>query len=192
MPKLSALVMWSLALTLVADPSGAQQTPPRQQNGGGVRQPVRPPSQTPAPSTPPATTPPVTTPPTTTPPTTSLPATCPPATTPPVTSSPATPPGGITHSNGLGQTYVNFTPRGTPGNPATYNSALAAAAANAWPPAAPFSQVMCPTPGVSAISKQTQTCCAVWAYTGSVAGRVTLNRTNNTCYCPTASAPPWN
>jgi hypothetical protein len=107
--------------------------------------------------------------------------------------------GGVTiaqtqHSNGLGQSYVDAAPLGTPGNPATYASSMANAAANAWPTSGTIASGQCGS-GVAAsqhVRKQTQTSCAVWVYSKPLAGHVHLNTANNNCLCPTTSDPVWN
>src|SRR2546426_592818 len=180
MRTLSSLLAWFLFLTLAVWPAGAQLTPPRQQDGGGTR-PERPGpgTTTPPPATSPAPTPPPSSPP---------PATSPPSSAPPPNYATACGPLGEKHSNGLGQTYVSVYRPGTPGNPATYNSALANCAAAAWPGGSAAKEITCPTPGVRAVSKLRSPNCAVWAFTGPVAGRVTLNAKGyNTCYCPTVN-----
>ncbi|MGZ4853493.1 MAG: hypothetical protein ACXV3D_09970 [Halobacteriota archaeon] len=78
----------------------------------------------------------------------------------------------------------------TPGNPATYNAALAMSAANAWGPAVAMLQITCGT--APAVMKQAQTSCAVWAYGGSTTGHVSLNSASNNCLCPNMGDPVWN
>jgi hypothetical protein len=97
------------------------------------------------------------------------------------------------HPNGLGQSYVDSAPLGVPGNPTTYTSSMANAAANSWPSSGTVGSGACGSgPNASQyVRKQTPTSCAVWAYTKSMAGYVHLNAANNTCYCPTASDPAW-
>lgn len=109
--------------------------------------------------------------------------------------------GGVTiaqvqHNNGLGQSYVNSSPVGQPGNVSTYNLNMANAAANAWPTSGTISPVQCRGPlgrtTYPAVFKQGPTACAVWAYTGPMAGHVHANGADNNCYCPAATDPPWN
>jgi hypothetical protein len=101
------------------------------------------------------------------------------------------------HQNGLGQSYVDpADPLGTPGNAGTYNVNMATLAATAWQQPGPekSSSGQCgrggPTPS-QAVTKQTATSCAVWAFTGALAGHVHLNQAN-TCVCPSPSDPAWN
>ena len=198
MRTLGVFITSVLIIVAAVAPADAQVTPPRQNEGGSVPTRPRTGTQQPAPA-PPATTPPATTPPVTTPPATSPPATSPSTSSAPGTSSPpvASPPvscpsGSVKHSNGAGQSYCNNTALGVPGNAATYSFMLAASAANAWPAVGPVNQMTCPAPGGMAAAKQTAKACGVWGYSGSVAGRVTVNTSNNACYCPRAADPPWN
>jgi hypothetical protein len=104
------------------------------------------------------------------------------------TATPTTAP--VLHSNGLGQTYADAMPLGTPGNALTYNATMANEAAAAWPPAGTTTSAICT--GASAIWKQTTTSSAVWIYTGALAGHVFLNVASNAGVCPTVSDPEWN
>jgi hypothetical protein len=94
------------------------------------------------------------------------------------------------HSNGLGQTYLNSAPLGTPGNPSTYTLSMANGAATAWPPSGTIFTGTCS--GAGAVLKLTATSAAVWVYTGTLAGHVRLNSANNTAFCPNGSSPVWN
>ena len=97
------------------------------------------------------------------------------------------------HQNGLGQTYQDALPLGTPGNQASYNQAMEQEAANSWPQTGTVSSAVCNVPrNAQMVTKKTATACAVWGYTGSIAGRVHLNTANNNCICPTTSDPTWN
>ncbi|HKQ98817.1 MAG TPA: hypothetical protein VJV75_13145 [Candidatus Polarisedimenticolia bacterium] len=97
------------------------------------------------------------------------------------------------HQNGLGQTYTSCSPLGVPGNPATYGQALASQARAGWPVTGSDFQLadFCGA-GLSAVLRQAPSQCAVWVYTGSLAGYVRLNSASSTCLCPTAASPTWN
>ncbi len=99
------------------------------------------------------------------------------------------------HQNGLGQSYTDPAPPGTPGSAATYSHTMAIEAAQAWPMVGirPLSRKCGNGAGAAeAISMQSPAHCAVWAYTGPAAGHVRLNTANNTCVCPTVTDPAWN
>jgi hypothetical protein len=97
------------------------------------------------------------------------------------------------HQNGVGQTYSNDTPLGTPGHASSYNVTMAIGAANAWPQTGIVSSATCAVPrNTQMVMKQGTDACAVWAYTGTMAGHVHLNTANNTCNCPTTTDPTWN
>ena len=97
------------------------------------------------------------------------------------------------HSNGLGQTYTDCQALGTPGNQASYNVTMATEARAAWPFSGTDSAGTCGAGGgAAAMSRQTASSCAVWAYTGSIAGYVHLNSATNQCFCPTTTDPTWN
>jgi hypothetical protein len=178
-----------LALTPVV---ATAQMPPKYSEKGEI--PTKPPSGATQKA-------PASTPLTSTPATTSPPATSAPAGSAAVASAPATVPclpsptscaNGplVSHSNGLGQTYVNCSRMATPGNPATYNASLAMSAANAWGPAVAMLQITCGA--APAVMKQAQTSCAVWAYGGSTAGHVSLNSASKNCLCPSLGDSVWN
>jgi len=95
------------------------------------------------------------------------------------------------HSNGLGQNYFDCFPLGTPGSAGTYNLTMAQEARAAWPMAGTDSTATCPGSQAAAF-RQTSTMCAVWVYSGSLAGYVHLNAANNSCLCPSGSDPTWN
>jgi len=166
---LCVFTTWLFVMVVALGPAGAQLTPPKQQDGGGGG------GGLPRPRTgtqqPPATPPP---------------ASAPPATTPPPASPPA--PSSdcflrVKHTNGIGYTFCNTIAIGA------FSWELAVAALKAWPPASPPADMPCP--GGSAVSAKTPTMCAVWGYSGSIAGRVNLNPTNNTCTCPTPNGQQW-
>ena len=96
---------------------------------------------------------------------------------------------GTTHANGLGQNFVDCIPPGVPGNPATYSAALAAEARSAWPFTGTDQTLFCS--GESAAARLTAGSCAVWVYTGTLAGHVHLNAAAASCLCVSASDPTW-
>jgi hypothetical protein len=170
---LGVSITWLFVIVVALGPAGAQPTPPKQQDGGaggGLPRP-RPGTQQPPATSPPATTPPATSPPQSTPPPAS----------PPAASSDCLL--SVKHWNGIGQTFCNTLPIGT------ISRELAVAASKPWPGAS--FPVDMPCPGGSAVSAKTPTMCAVWGYSGSIAGRVNLNPTNNTCTCPTQNSRDW-
>src|SRR5262249_34582213 len=98
-----------------------------------------------------------------------------------------------THMNGLGQKYYDCTALGTPGIPSTYTGTMATEAADAWTTSVTATPCQCGT-GASAprcYYKQTATACAVWLYTGGLAGYVHLEPTSS-CICPGSTDPTWN
>jgi hypothetical protein len=100
------------------------------------------------------------------------------------------------HANGLGQTYSDAAPPGTPGNPGTYTQTMATEACTAWPKGGTCS-ITC---GGGAMAQEITTSsiggssCAVWAFGGGTsAGHVRLNSVGfPLCQCPTTSDPSWN
>ena len=103
-------------------------------------------------------------------------------------------PGSGLHSNGLGQTYVDAgVLLGQPGIPGTYNAAMAQSARTAWPvQGADFAAtVQTPSGPTMVLIRKTATTAAVWAYTGTLAGRVRLNTTNSTPQIPSANDSVW-
>jgi hypothetical protein len=102
-------------------------------------------------------------------------------------AAPCTP---ISHSNGLGQTYLDCAPLGTPGVASTYTVSMASKARAAWPFTGTDSDSSCGgIPGL--LYRKTTTSCAVWVYTTGGAGRVHLNTVDNTCYCPISGGVVW-
>ncbi len=112
------------------------------------------------------------------------------------------------HPNGLGQTYSDCSPLGVPGNPATYSATMADEAANSWPnPGGTPAQIL--TGGACYESNQvtqdqcdasyTFSACAVWCFSGQLAGYVYENIANDysgtgsNCLCPAlTSGATWN
>jgi hypothetical protein len=92
------------------------------------------------------------------------------------------------HSNGLGQQYRHCHALGTPGNAATYNQTMATAARAAWLLEGIDSTAVCNSPPAEVVVRDTGSQCAVWAYSGLLAGFVKLA---STCQCPTTTAFPW-
>jgi hypothetical protein len=112
-----------------------------------------------------------------------------------------------THINGLGQTYVDCVALGVPGNGATYTEAMAQAALTAWPNPGGSAQNLTggnctESDGVTkdtCDASYTPVACAVWCYTGQLAGYVFENDALDTglnygnCLCPaTSNSPTWN
>lgn len=99
---------------------------------------------------------------------------------------------GPDHSNGLGQTFLDCTPAGTPGDASTYSLALAQEARAAWTVAGTdFAQANFCGIGENAILRQNSTQCATWVYAGSLAGYVRHNTVAGNCLCPTTASPTW-
>jgi cysteine-rich repeat protein len=100
---------------------------------------------------------------------------------------------GSVHSNGLGQSYGDCVPLGTPGSPSTYTLAMATSARGVWTgTGSDFNLVDYCGTNLTAVLRQTANSCAVWVYTGSLAGYVRLNTANASCLCPSTNAPTWN
>jgi TolB protein len=104
------------------------------------------------------------------------------------------------HSDGLGQTYADCAPLGTPGNPATYTQTMALEAAHAWNPSGLIFQASCGSgPNVATLIVDQATASgptATWTYsaTGSsvpTVGHVFVSPTAD-AFCPQATDPPWN
>jgi hypothetical protein len=102
-----------------------------------------------------------------------------------------TPPCAINHSNGLGQTYTDCQPLGTPGNAATYTLVMAQEAANAFL-AGHTGQVSTGTCGIAnAVIVTGPASSEVWAYSGPLAGLV-LETSGGPPFCPATGDPTWN
>jgi cysteine-rich repeat protein len=97
---------------------------------------------------------------------------------------------GTTHLNGLGQNFFDCAPLAVPGNAATYNSTLAAEARSAWPFSGNDQTLLCGSE--SGAARMTANSCALWIYTGPLAGHVHLNTAGAGCFCASASDPTWN
>jgi hypothetical protein len=95
------------------------------------------------------------------------------------------------HSNGLGQRYYDCNPLGIPGNPSTYKLSMAQAALMAWPVTGTDGIISCGV-GLSAVYREDASSCAVWVYTGALAGYVRLSTGASSCSCPTTSDRTWN
>jgi hypothetical protein len=98
----------------------------------------------------------------------------------------ATPgPTGVTHQNGVGQTWTDFTTQGT------YNATEATAAAQAYIAAkgGMASQVICGTDGAIQVLTGTQS--VIWTFTGQYAGHVAVS-TPAQEYCPGGGDPLWS
>lgn len=103
------------------------------------------------------------------------------------------------HSNGMGQTYVDCSPLGKPGVQSTYSATMAMEAAQAWGMGTPqFGQ--CSTGNAYTVSWQTtlESGCTMWLYTGQFAGYLRYNHITNAgvppqCLCPVDTTfPTWN
>ncbi len=98
------------------------------------------------------------------------------------------------HSNGLGQTFYDCSPLGTPGDPVTYNQAMASGAAAAW--SAGTDQLVTCT-NSSCLCRTTSTAIqdsAVWCYTGTLAGYVghsSVATPNCLALCPYGKIATW-
>ncbi len=101
----------------------------------------------------------------------------------------------LSHSNGLGQTYLDCHPLGTPGDGATYSLSMATEARAAWLGLKVNGTFTCGTgPDAAAcIFQRDPSQCAMWCYTNTVAGYVRLNvAKGGACQCPSSSDLPWN
>ncbi|HUD72749.1 MAG TPA: hypothetical protein VMQ62_12380 [Dongiaceae bacterium] len=100
---------------------------------------------------------------------------------------------GSRHLNGLGQSYDDCVALGTPGNQSTYTLAMATNARAAWTGTGSDFNISdyCGT-AQSAVLRQTANSCAVWVYSGTLAGYVRLNSANGSCLCPSVASPTWN
>ena len=108
------------------------------------------------------------------------------------------------HSNGtsaagLGQTYFDCSPLGTPGVESTYtkkmaDEALAASPYKTTPGAGTCGSGATLSNCVSASLTSTATDCAVWCYSGALAGSFHVDKAG--CFCPLPPPPPtsdtWN
>ena len=103
------------------------------------------------------------------------------------------------HSNGigatgLGQTYYDCNPLGTPGTESSYTQTMAAEARAAAPPGITDGTGTCG--GEGAVVRSYSDHCYVWIYSGTLAGYVRYNDVNamgNFCLCPTSNSyPTWN
>ena len=97
------------------------------------------------------------------------------------------------HSNGLGQFFDDCSPRGTPGDASTYSLNMANEAALAWGMGPVTGTGQCHNAGpVTVVYVQTTAnTAAAWAYTGSLAGHVSVNLQSNTPLCPLSTDPTW-
>lgn len=97
----------------------------------------------------------------------------------------------ISHSNGLGQTYLDCAPLGTPGVASTYTVTMAAKARAAWPFAGVDEAWACSGGSPDCLLRRaTGKGCAVWSYASIYAGRVDF-RSSGECGC-SSSAPTWD
>ena len=99
------------------------------------------------------------------------------------------------HENGLGYSYENCNPLGVPGDPQTYTLMMAIQARAAWPVTGTDLTMAnyCGT-GHSAVLRQNSSVCAVWVYTGPIAGYMRYTASLGNCQCPAASPleATWN
>lgn len=96
------------------------------------------------------------------------------------------------HPNGLGQTYYDCAPLGTPGDETTYNFQMASEAATAWRATGSYQTVVCGTAScVGRLTTGAPQDCAVWCYTGALAGYVghaSMATIACSAVCPTVGA----
>ncbi len=92
------------------------------------------------------------------------------------------------HPNGLGQSYYDCNPLGTPRNASTYNLQMAQEAAAAWSASGTASSVFCnqPDPCFGWTKPGSPADCAVWCYAGALAGTVGHSGVPTACatVCP--------
>jgi hypothetical protein len=92
------------------------------------------------------------------------------------------------HANGLGQSYFDCSPLGTPGNPATYSLSMAQEAAGAWNASGTSVPTACG--GETCLGWRTSSDCAVWCYGSTLAGYVYRNAIASlVCTCPVVGTP---
>ena len=104
------------------------------------------------------------------------------------------------HQNGLGGTYSDCAPLGTPGTPSTYNSTMANEAAMSWSSTGTISSAQCGS-GLNTASVVIDQAgvsgpTATWVYAASgnlvaTVGHV-FRSANATAFCPVATDPAWN
>jgi hypothetical protein len=94
------------------------------------------------------------------------------------------------HNNGLGQHWFDCNPLGTPGTASTYSVTMATAARNAWDQTGTDAAGRCGAgPSESAcVTRQAAGECAVWCYTGPLAGYAARGAT---CSCPSTASLTW-
>lgn len=97
----------------------------------------------------------------------------------------------ISHSNGLGQTYLDCAPLGTPGVASTYTEAMANKARAAWPFAGVDSALSCSGSPDVLMRYATGKGCAIWGYASDHAGRVRFSSAIGDCTCSSPTAT-WN
>jgi hypothetical protein len=90
-----------------------------------------------------------------------------------------------THSTGLGQTFVDCAPLGS------YSLGLALEAAAYWDSPTTLNDQVIACGDGSALSSTANGAWAVWAYSGSLAGRVSTGSSSTSPTCPTASDAAW-
>jgi Tol biopolymer transport system component len=104
------------------------------------------------------------------------------------------------HADGLGQTYADCAPLGTPGNPATYSQTMALEAAHAWNPSGLIFHASCGSganvANVIVYQATGSGPTATWTYgaTGSyipTVGHVYLSATAD-AFCAQPTDPAWN
>lgn len=100
---------------------------------------------------------------------------------------PTSPPGptGVTHDNGVGQTWTDYTTQGT------YTPAEATAAAQAYIAAKGGAAFPAACGTDHAIQVLTSTQSVIWTYTGQYAGHVAVS-TPAQQYCPGSNDPLWS
>ncbi len=113
-----------------------------------------------------------------------------PTSTPAPTPTCVTP---LTHSNGVGNDYLDCGALGTPGDASTYTVFMATEARDAWPIGPSTTRDLTCGDGATAActSKRTKGACGIWCYSGALAGFVHAS-TDRFCVCPTTADPTWN
>jgi PKD repeat protein len=104
------------------------------------------------------------------------------------------------HQNGLGQTYSDCAPLGTPGNSSTYNQTMAQEAATAWNASGTIQMEQCGSGAnvaqvvVDQVSPAGPT--AVWTYSATGTQTATVGHvfasSSSTASCPLSADPAWN
>lgn len=95
----------------------------------------------------------------------------------------------LTHSDGLGQTYLDCASLGQPGNASTYSMTMAQEAATAWGADVTGLYQCVGLPNTCLGGESDAGDQRLWCFTGPLVGHVNLTRAEG---CPTVSSPTWN